>query len=113
MKKTALILLALLASAAVSCGSQAETAPRNTLTVRVEDLRAMTARVVELDRKTDTVTVENANGFRFAFYGCSDYCIGDYVSAVMHSNGTPEIADDYFLAVRYSGYCDYSGESLE
>lgn len=108
------ILSALLAAAALSGGSAC--GPRsseNTVTVRVEDLRPMTAKVVDLDRTTDTVTVENANGFRFAFYGCSDYCVGDYVTAIMHTNGTPDITDDYFLKVHYSGYCDYSGENLE
>ena len=49
----------------------------------------------------------------FAFYGCSDYCVGDYVTAIMNTNGTPDIKDDYFLKVHYSGYCDYSGENLE
>ena len=106
------ILSALLAAAALTGGSgNAPRAAENA--VNPDDLRPMTAKVVELDRENDIVTVENAGGFRFAFCGCSDYCLGDYVSAIMHTNGTPGIADDYFVKVHYSGYCDYSGENLE
>ena len=110
--RTALFLLALLAAAAVSCTNRAENAPADPSLVRIEDLRPVTAKIVELDRETDTVTVETASGFLFAFTGCSDYEIGDYVSAVMHTNCTPGIKDDYFLTVHYSGYSDYAEDPL-
>ena len=105
---TALLLAAMLAAPAIADRHNIETAPDNSSLVRVEDIRPMTARVVALDRETDIVTVETATGFLFAFYGCSDYEIGDYVSAVMHTNGTQGIKDDYFLVVHYSGYSDYA-----
>lgn len=106
--RTALLLLALLASAAVSCTNRPGNAPADPETVRIEDLRPVTAKVVELDRETDTVTVETASGFLFAFEGCEDYEIGDYISAIMHTNGTPNITDDRFLTVHYSGYSEYA-----
>ena len=106
--RTALLLLALLASAAVSCTNRAGTVPADPSLVRIEDLRPVTAKIVELDRETDTVTVETATGFLFAFTGCEDYEIGDFVSAIMHTNGTPGITDDYFLTVHYSGWSDYA-----
>lgn len=104
--RTILFVAALLASAAVSGTSKP--APADPSLVRVEDLRPVTARVVELDRDTDTVTVETASGLLFAFGGCSDYELGDYVSAVMHTNGTPGARDDRFLIVHFSGYSDYA-----
>ena len=108
--RTALLLLALLASAAVSCTTAPETPPSDPSLVRIEDLRPVTAKVVELDRETDTVTVETASGFLFAFEGCSDYCEGDFVSAIMNTNGTSGIQDDYFEMVHYSGYSDYADD---
>ena len=109
--RTILFLLALLASAAVSGTNHPETAPAapaDPEIVRIEDLRPVTAKVVGLDRENDIVTVETASGFLFAFEGCSDYCEGDYVSAIMHTNGTPGIKDDYFVTVHYSGWSDYA-----
>ena len=106
--RTILFLAALLASAAVSGTSKPGNAPADPELVRIEDLRPVTAKVVELDRETDIVTVETASGFLFEFTGCSDYCEGDYVSAIMHTNGTPGIRDDYFVTVHYSGYSDYA-----
>lgn len=73
----------------------------------------ITARIVDLDRTTDTVTIELANGHRFAFTGCSDYCEGDYVSAILWNNGTPhDCRDDIIVSVHYSGYSDYAGDPL-
>lgn len=65
---------------------------------------AETAEVVVVDYETDTVTVENAVGHRFAFFGCEDYFVGDYVSMIMSDNGTPKVLDDVILDVQYSGY---------
>jgi len=33
-----------------------------------------------------------------------DYEIGDLVSLIMYSNGTPEVTDDVILSARYSGF---------
>lgn len=106
--RTILFLAALLTSAVVSGTSRPTNISSDPSLVRVEDLRPVTARVVELNRDTDTVTVETASGLLFAFDGCSDYELGDYVSAVMHTNGTPGARDDRFLIVHYSGYSDYA-----
>lgn len=107
---TVLLLAAMLTAPAIANRYNIETAPVDSSLVRVDDLRPVTARVVNLDRETDTVTVETATGFLFAFTGCSDYEIGDYVSAIMHTNGTQGIKDDYFLVVHYSGYSDYADD---
>ena len=72
----------------------------------------ITAKVVDLDYRTDTVTIEMANGHRYAFFGCSDYCEGDYVSAIVWKNGTDDIRDDIIVSVHYSGYSDYAGDPL-
>lgn len=76
-------------------------------------LNPLTARITDLDRTTDTVTIETATGIRFAFYGCEDYCVGDYVSAILYDNGTKGNAtDDIIVSVHYSGYSDYAGDPL-
>jgi len=98
----ALILIALLATATVSCVNHAGDRDRVS-----ESEYPMTARVIDLNRDTDTVTVETSTGFTYAFYGCEDYLIGDCVSAIMTDKGTPEITDDEFVTVRYSGWSDY------
>ena len=67
-------------------------------------LYPMTARVVETNETNDTVTVETATGFRFAFYGVEDWQIGDFASCIMYDNGTDEITDDAILTVRYAGH---------
>ena len=73
----------------------------------------ITARIVDLNRTTDVVTIELANGHRFAFTGCEDYCEGDYVSAILWNNGTPhDCRDDIIVSVHYSGYSDYAGDPL-
>ncbi len=64
-----------------------------------------TATVTDLDRETDTVTVETATGILYAFCGCEDYAEGDLVSMIMYSNGTDDdVTDDVILSVRYSGF---------
>ena len=67
-------------------------------------LYAQTAIVTDLDYENDIVTVENANGFAYQFYGCEDYDEGDFVSMICYSNGTEVVTDDVILSVRYSGF---------
>ena len=77
-------------------------------------LSPVTAKIVEMNRETDVVVIEMANGHRYAFFGCEDYCEGDYVSAIVWRNGTPDdCRDDIIVSVHYSGYSDYSGDPLE
>ena len=71
-------------------------------------LSPMTAKVVDLDYPADTVTVETATGHLYAFHGCEDYCVGDYVSAIVWKNRTDTMTDDVILSVHYAGYCDYA-----
>ena len=76
-------------------------------------LSPLTARVTDLDRTTDTVTIETATGLLFQFYGCEDYEVGDYVSAILYDNGTKgNVTDDIIVSVHYSGYSDYAGDPL-
>lgn len=63
-----------------------------------------TATVTDLDYERDIVTVENANGYTYQYYGCEDYAEGDLVSMIVYSNGTDDITDDEILMVYYSGY---------
>ena len=76
-------------------------------------LSPMTARITDLNRTQDIVTIEMANGLTYQFYGCEDYCVGDYVSAILYDNGTKGNAtDDIIVSVHYSGYSDYAGDPL-
>ncbi len=64
---------------------------------------ALTGIVTDVDYESDTVEFTLANGLVFAFYGCEDYFVGDLVSALMWSTGTPTILDDVILDTRYAG----------
>ena len=76
-------------------------------------LMPVTARITDLNRTTDIVTIEMANGHLFTFEGCEDYLVGDYVSAILWNNGTPnDCRDDIIVSVHYSGYSDYASDPL-
>lgn len=63
------------------------------------------AEAVKIDRKHDTVTVKDANGNLWEFYGIEDYEKKDLICMLMDNNGTPEnIYDDIIVATRFSGY---------
>ena len=111
--RTALILLALLASATVSCVNHAGDSPaqdpdRPDLT----HLCPITAKIIDLDRESDIVTIQMANGHCFRYSGCSDYEIGDYVSAIIY-DPTGYVTDYEIVSVHYSGYSDYAGDNLD
>lgn len=109
--RTALILLALLASATVSCVNNAgdrQTDSRPDLT----HLCPITAKIVDLDRTSDIVSIQMANGHVFQYSGCSDYCVGDYVSAIIY-DPTGYVQDYEIVSVHYSGYSDYAGDNLD
>ena len=68
-----------------------------------------TAQVVYLNYHADTVTVKTATGLLYTFDGTEDYILGDLVSLIMDSNGTPNyVKDDLIIDVRYSGYTSVS-----
>ena len=64
---------------------------------------SQTYAVVGVDRVSDTVFIESAGGMVFAFEGVEDYDVGDLVSCIMWTSGTPEVFDDVIMSVRYSG----------
>ena len=61
-----------------------------------------TARVVEICN--DEVVVETCTGNLFAFYGAEDWFIGDCVSMIMDSCGTPKVTDDIIIDAHYSAW---------
>ena len=63
-----------------------------------------TAKVVEVDYDTDTVTVETFTGFLFSFYGCEDWMVGDCASLIMEDNGTELVYDDEIIMAQYGGW---------
>lgn len=74
-------------------------------------LSPLTGKVIETNRTTDTVTIALSNGHRYAFTGCEDYVPGDYVSAILWSNGTEGATDDIIVSVHYAGYSDYAEQN--
>ena len=56
----------------------------------------------------DVVTVETCTGNLFEFYGAEDWMIGDCVSMILNSCGTPTVEDDEILKVKYSGAGNFS-----
>ena len=72
--------------------------------VATAELYPETARIVEIDRDADTVTVETFTGFLFVFEGCEDYAEGDGVSLIMDTCGTEKIYDDKIVMAQYCGW---------
>lgn len=65
---------------------------------------ALICEVVEVDRATDTVTVQDFNGNLWAFSGCDDWVEGDSCGIVMNTMGTTSIYDDEIENVKYGGW---------
>ena len=63
--------------------------------------------VVALDYTADTVTVKDAMGFTWVFYGVEDWQTGDVVAMIMFDYGTPSIKDDEILDVKYCGVVEW------
>ena len=76
--------------------------------IAIFGLSPLTGKVIETNRTTDTVTIALSNGHRYAFAGCSDYEPGDYVSAVLNTNGTTDPTDDEIISAHYAGFSDYA-----
>ncbi len=72
------------------------------------NLYAMGARCVSVetvDDQTDLVTVENCNGYQFAFEASRyDFFEGDNVSCIMSDMGTASILDDAVVSATYDRY---------
>lgn len=85
---TILILATLLALSVSACGKST--------------LYPETAKVVEICN--DEVVVETCTGNLFAFYGAEDWMIGDCISLIMDSCGTPKVTDDMVIDAHYSAW---------
>ena len=59
------------------------------------------AKVIELDRDNDIVTVIDGIGYTWQFTECDDWMIGDYVSCIMYDMGTESITDDIIIDYHY------------
>ena len=69
------------------------------------EVYAKNARVVELDRISDSVIVEDSNGELWEFEGCEDWQEGDGAALLMSDNGTPfSIYDDEIISVQYQRF---------
>ena len=62
------------------------------------------AQVVEIDRVTDIVTVEDCNGELWEFEGVEDWQEGDWCAMIMSGHGTPTIYDDEIISTRYESW---------
>ena len=72
--------------------------------VATAEIYPETAKVVEIDYDTDTVTVETFTGFLFTLYGCEDWMVGDCASLIMEDNNTELIYDDEIIMAQYGGW---------
>ena len=72
--------------------------------VATSEIYPETAKVVEVNYDTDTVTVETFTGFLFSFYGCEDWTVGDCASLIMEDNGTELVYDDEIIMAQYGGW---------
>lgn len=63
----------------------------------------MTALVTEVNISQDLITVTNANGLQYQFYGIDDWIEGDVASLIMNDKGTEIVYDDEIVSARYSG----------
>lgn len=70
----------------------------------INNYYAMTAKVVDISRPLDRVTIEDSNGNLWQFDGIEDYEVGDFCSCVMNDNNTELIFDDEIVSVQYAGY---------
>ena len=73
---------------------------------KIEKYYPETGKVISVSG--DVVTVETCTGNLFEFYGSEDWMIGDCVSMILNSCGTPTVEDDEILKVKYSGAGNFS-----
>ncbi len=60
--------------------------------------------VSQLDYARDMVIVTDAVGFEWEFEEIEDWEVGDMVVAIMSTNGTDILTDDYFVEIQFAGY---------
>lgn len=93
MKKSVVIAL-LCGIAGIAVGFFSSTAINN------EETYPQTAIVTEIDG--NTVEVTDGVGNSWLWEGAEDYQLGDCVSMIMDSHGTPVVFDDSILKMKYS-----------
>jgi len=69
----------------------------------VDNLYPHVAVVVDTDEVDDSVYLCDFNGELWKFYGVEDWMVGDIAAMIMDDRGTPEIAGDRIVSVRYCG----------
>lgn len=62
--------------------------------------------IIGIEEEGDLVTYQTQNGNIFCFTGIEDFFVGDLVATIMNDSGTPEVADDIVVSVRYVGWID-------
>lgn len=72
--------------------------------VKENSFYPMTAKIIEIDRAEDIVTVEDSTGNVWEFYGVEDFEKDDCVSMIMDSKNTESIFDDEIINVKYSAW---------
>ncbi len=60
-------------------------------------------KVVEIDRETDTFTIETFSGQMWIYEGVEDWEVNDYCAMIMDSNDTESIYDDVISDIKYIG----------
>lgn len=79
------------------------------------DCYPLAAVVVECDDRNDLVTVEDAAGNLWQFYGVEDWHPGDIAAMIMDGKNTPIIYDDEIVpnTIRYAGWPELFAEKAE
>ena len=89
-------LLIIVAIASTSC-------MKNNAQLSVANPYPHAAVVVEVDDVGDCVHASDYNGEVWMFYGAEDWMIGDIAAMIIDDCGTPEVAGDKIVSVRYCG----------
>ena len=72
---------------------------------KISNLYAKSAIVTHVNHVTDTVTIQDNNGFCWEFKGCEDWQNGDKCACIMNDNATKQIYDDKIISVTYENNC--------
>lgn len=89
-------LLIIVAIASTSC-------TKNDAQLSVDNLYPHAAVVVEVDDVGDCVYASDYNDEIWMFYGAEDWMVGDIAAMIIDDCGTPEVAGNKIVSVRYCG----------
>ena len=90
-----IISLALLLTASIMCNYNKNVDIQAKQTI--EQLYPMSTVVTEIDTKSNSVIVENANGHLYAFSGIEDWKVDDICILLMDNNNTTDVTDDIII----------------